>query len=70
MFDEMSIRENLHFSQKFDCFEGFEDCGSPGRTRNTANYALVFIIRDVLGKWKWPVAYYFTWGNTKAQVMV
>jgi hypothetical protein len=27
MFDEMSIRENLHFDQKFGCVEGFEDLG-------------------------------------------
>jgi hypothetical protein len=25
MFDEMSIRENLHINQRFDCIEGFED---------------------------------------------
>jgi len=25
MFDEMSIRENLHFNQKFGCIDGFED---------------------------------------------
>jgi hypothetical protein len=28
MFDEMSIKENLHFNQKFECIEGFEDHGS------------------------------------------
>jgi len=25
LFDEMSIRENIWFNQKFDCIEGFED---------------------------------------------
>ncbi|XP_023719162.1 uncharacterized protein LOC111870825 [Cryptotermes secundus] len=45
MFDEMSIRENLHFNQKFDCIEGFEDCGSQGRTCSIANHALLFMIR-------------------------
>jgi hypothetical protein len=38
MFDLMSIRENFHFNQKFDCIEGFEDCGSQGRTCNIVNH--------------------------------
>jgi len=25
LFDEMSIRENVWFDQKYDCIEGFED---------------------------------------------
>jgi hypothetical protein len=29
--------ENLHFGQRYDCIEGFEDCGSQGRTYNIAN---------------------------------
>jgi hypothetical protein len=36
MLDELSIRENLHFNQKFDCIEGFEDLGSRGRTSSIA----------------------------------
>ena len=41
MFDEMSLREYLHFNQKIDCTEGFEGLGSQGRTSNIANHALV-----------------------------
>ncbi|PNF27942.1 hypothetical protein B7P43_G17525, partial [Cryptotermes secundus] len=52
MFDEMSIRENLHFNQKFDCI----DCGSQGRTCSIANHALLFMISSLLRKWKQPVA--------------
>ncbi|PNF14733.1 hypothetical protein B7P43_G08923 [Cryptotermes secundus] len=70
MFDEMSIRENLHFNQKFDCIGGFEDCGSQGRTCSIANHALLFMIHDLLRKWKQPVAYYFTRGSTKAEMIV
>jgi hypothetical protein len=68
MFGEMSIRESLHFNQKFDCIEGFEDCGSQSRTCNIANHALVFMICGLRRKWKQPVAYYFTRGSTKAEV--
>jgi len=36
MFDEMSIRRNLHFNQKFGSIEGFEDLGNQGRASNIA----------------------------------
>ena len=36
MFDEVSIRGNLHFNQKFGCIEGFEDLGNQGKTSNVA----------------------------------
>jgi len=36
MFDEVSIRGNLHFSQKCGCIEGFEDLGNQGRASNVA----------------------------------
>jgi ABC-type transport system involved in cytochrome c biogenesis ATPase subunit len=39
MFDKMSVLENLHFSQKFSCFEGFEDLAS-----SIANHVLVFML--------------------------
>jgi hypothetical protein len=40
LFDEMSFGENVHFSQKLDCIEAFEDCGK-ARTCNIASHALV-----------------------------
>jgi hypothetical protein len=55
LFDEMSIRENVWFNQKFDCIEGFEDLGSQGRTCNIANHALLFMVRGLHRKWKQPV---------------
>jgi hypothetical protein len=69
MFDEMSIRENLHFSQKFGCIEGFEDLGSHGRKRFVANHALVFMLHGLHKKWKQPVAYYLVRGSTKGQML-
>jgi hypothetical protein len=47
LFDEMSIRENVWFNQKFDCTEGFEDLGSQGRTCNIANHALLFMVHGL-----------------------
>ena len=70
LFDEMSIRENVWFNQKFDCIEGFEDLGSQGRTCSIANHALLFMLRGLHRKWKQPVAYYLSRGSTKAEMLV
>ena len=64
MFDEMSIREHLHFNQKIECIEGFEDLGRHGRTSNIANRALVFMLCGLCKRWKQPVAYYLTRRST------
>ena len=69
MFDEMSIRDNLHFNQKFDCIEGFEDHGEHGRTHRHANHALVFMLRGLRKKWKQPVAYYLIHGSTNGPLL-
>jgi hypothetical protein len=47
MFDEISLREHLHFNQKTDCIEGFEDLGSHGRISSIANRALFFMLRGL-----------------------
>jgi len=70
LFDEMSIRENVWFNQKFDCIEGFEDLGSQGRMCNIVNHALLFMVRGLHRKWKQPVAYYLSCGSTKAEMLV
>ena len=70
MFDKMSIREHLHFNQKIDCIEGFEDLGRHGRTSNIANHALVFMLCGLCKRWKQPVAYYLTHGSTKGEMLV
>jgi hypothetical protein len=46
-YDEMSVRKNVLFNQKFGCIEGFEGLGSYGRTNSIANHALVFIIHGL-----------------------
>ena len=69
LFDEMSIRENVWFNEKFNCIEGYEDLGSQGRTRNIANHALLFMVHGLHRKWKQPVAYYLSRGSTKAEML-
>ena len=67
LFDEILIRENVWFSQKFNCTEGFEDLGSQGRTCNVANHALLFMVHGLCRKWKQPMAYYLSHESTKAE---
>jgi hypothetical protein len=67
MLDKMSIRQHLHFSQKIDCTEGFEDLGIHCRTSSIANYALVFMLHK---KWKQPVAFYLIRRSTKGEMLV
>ena len=70
LFDEMLIRENVWFNQTFDCIEGYEDLGSQGRTCNTANHDLLFMVCGLHWKWKQPVAYYLSRGCTKAEMFM
>ena len=58
MFDEISVRENLHYNKKFGCIEDFEDLGSHGRMSNIANHALVFMLCGLHKKWKQVVGYF------------
>jgi hypothetical protein len=59
----------LHFNQKIDCIEDFEDRGSHGRKSSSANQALVFILHGLRKKWKQPVAYYLIHGSTKGEML-
>jgi hypothetical protein len=70
LFDEISIRENVWFNQKFDRIGGFEDLGSQGRTCSIANHALLFMVCGLHWKWKQSVSYYLSHGSTKAEMLV
>jgi hypothetical protein len=69
LFDEISIRGNVLFNSKHDCIEGAEDYATE-RACNIANHALVFKIHGLHRKWKQPVAYYFSRGSSKANLLV
>lgn len=62
MFDEMSIKRHLDYSEKLDIFEGIADLGNLGRTPVPASQALVIMIRGIYSAWKIPLAYFLT-GN-------
>ncbi|XP_063909411.1 uncharacterized protein LOC135127045 isoform X1 [Zophobas morio] len=62
MFDEMSILEHLEYNRTGDCFVGLENLGHHGSSAKIANHALVFMVQGVGGKWKQPLAFYFSHG--------
>jgi hypothetical protein len=68
MFDDMSVREHLHFNQKIT--ECFEDLGSHGRTSSTAYHALVFMLHGLRKKWKQPIAFYLIRSSTKGEMLI
>lgn len=70
LFDEMSIQEHLSYDPSTDRIMGVEDCGESGRTANTANQAMVFMVCGIFRKWKQPIAFYFTKDGVSANVLV
>jgi hypothetical protein len=70
MFNEMSIRENLHFNQKLSAVRVLRIVEVRAGHAALQIMLLVFMIRGLCRKWKEPVAYYFTCGSTKAEVIL
>lgn len=61
IFDGMSIRQQLLWSEKEGKFVGHVDYGNDIYVEETdalATEALVFMLVALNGKWKWPIAYF------------
>ena len=56
VFDEISLKESVHYDVKNDELEGLEHFGHLGRSKYVANHALVFIVKGLIDKWKQPFA--------------
>lgn len=65
LFDEVSLQHGLTYDQLNDNIVGYVDMGDLGRFREEANHALVFMLASVSGKWKQPIAFYFSKDQTK-----
>ena len=70
IFNEMSMREYLHFNQKIECIEGFGDLGNHERRSNIVNHALFFMLHGLHKRCKQPVAYYLIGGSTKVEMLL
>lgn len=69
LFDEMRLKPNLFFDSHHDRIDGFEDLATGEKTNKLAKYALVFMVRALFGKWKQPVAYYFSHNSTSSSTI-
>ena len=65
IFHEMSLKTTLVYNNGLDKIEGFEDFGEWGSSHFLADHALVFMVQDLLCKWKQPVGYFLTAGTVK-----
>ncbi|CAL8068799.1 unnamed protein product [Orchesella dallaii] len=68
-WDEMSIKEFIEFNKHYDMFEGLVDFGSHGRTLESANEVLVFMIRGINSSWRFPISYYFSKNATSSEML-
>lgn len=64
MFDEMSIRPNLHFNYKQKQLNGLENVGE-GAMQKVADHVLVFMLHGINQRWKQPIAFYFSHSTIK-----
>lgn len=62
IFDEMAIMPGLHFNEKEEHIQGFEDMGQGQAKRSCeiADHVLVFMVRGIKKKFKQPVSYCFS----------
>lgn len=58
-FDAMHIKQTLQYDQCNDCVEGMEDLGQHGKSSKPANYAMVFMLKGLVKKWKQTLGYFF-----------
>ena len=65
LLDEMSIKQGVSYDRHMDVVEGF----CHGQTGQMANYALVFMVRGLIEKWKLPVGYFLSSGPMKGATM-
>jgi hypothetical protein len=67
LFDEMSLKTNLTYNASLDVIEGYENFGPLGEGTQTANSALVFMVKGLCAKWKQPIGYFLSHNAAPAE---
>jgi hypothetical protein len=62
LMDEISLKKDLKINWTLDEIEGYEDLGTLGKCNKIGNSALVFYLRGLYYKWKFPFCYYISAG--------
>jgi hypothetical protein len=60
VFDEVSIRPLLSYNKRTHCIEGVEDYGRNNRTPAIAEYANVFMLKEIHRQWKQAISFTFS----------
>ncbi|KAI4462095.1 gamma-butyrobetaine hydroxylase-related [Holotrichia oblita] len=68
LFDEMSLKKGVEYSEKLDLVEGVKDLGFLGRSNIFGTHALVFMLRGIFCKWNIPVCYFISSGVTGTEM--
>lgn len=69
LWDEMLIQPQVSLDKKNDTIHGKENWGSH-RSTDTADHAIVFMIRGLYDGWKLPISYAFCKSATSADQLV
>ena len=64
LLDEISLEKGLSYDEKKHRVVEFKDFGVLGRTKQTANQSLVFMVRGLTTNWKQLLAYIFARDST------
>jgi len=74
VIDGMAIRKQLIWDGSLNFFRGYCDYGNNipiEGTETVAKEVLVFLLVNLKGKWKWPIAYFFVHNlNAKIQAQL
>jgi hypothetical protein len=66
MMDEMAIKQYVQYDKPSDSIDGIVDHGYGKRNLGVANHANVILLRGLNSNWVFPLAYYFSEGNTRS----
>ncbi|KAK3922099.1 DNA transposase [Frankliniella fusca] len=69
MWDEVHLAQSLNYNEAKDAVEGWVKHSEGETTKQVANKALTFMVQSLTKKWKQPVAYYFSHGETPANML-
>lgn len=68
LLDEMTIKNNLQYNERYDQIFGYEDFGTHGRNTTPAKHALVLMLCGINKQWKQVIAHYY--GTAKKELLM
>lgn len=69
VFYVISLKSGLYYDISNDKMQGYEDLGEYGRSREIAQYAMVFMARGLASNWKQTLGYLFFRKSIKSEIL-